>query len=233
MALNKAKGDILILTDGDTFFSKDAVSELLKPFTNKKVGGVSGRPISQDGKSNKFGYWGRLLSDSADKRRKDTMKAIDDYYVSDKKFFPMSGYIMAMRNIELDIPQNVLSDDAYISYSIRNKGYEIGYTPKATCSVKYPTNLKDYYKQKIRSLGGFKQLEQFGIMQRDKQSRSFFIELGYTFYALTYPKNITEFFWSLFLFPVRLLTWIRILWERVILKKDMPKSGWDRIESTK
>ena len=32
MAFKKAKGDIFILTDGDTYFEKDAVKELLKPF---------------------------------------------------------------------------------------------------------------------------------------------------------------------------------------------------------
>ena len=233
MALNKAKGDILILTDGDTFFGKDAVRELLKPFKDKQVGGVSGRPISKDEKDNIFGYWGHLLSDSADKRRRETMKIVNEYYVSDKTFFPMSGYIMAMRNLHLDIPSNVLSDDAYMSYSIRNKDYEIGYAPKATCFVKYPTNLRDYYKQKVRSLGGFKQLEQFGVMQRDKQSRSFWIELGYVPFALVYAKSIKQFFWSILLFPVRFWTWVRIFWERTILKKDMGKTGWERIESTK
>lgn len=234
MAISKAKGDILILTDGDTFFGKDAVKELIRPFENETVGGVSGRPVSQDEKDNVFGYWGHLLSDSADHRRKSTMiKKNTDYYVSSKKFFPMSGYIMAMRKMDINIPRNVLSDDAFISYSIRNEGFEIAYAPNARCFVKYPTNLNDYYKQKVRSLGGFKQLKEFGVMQRDRQSRSFLIELGYAFYVLRYAKSLKQFIWSLSLFPIRLLTWIKIFWERVILKRDMPKDGWKRIESTK
>ena len=96
MAFKRAKGDIVILTDGDVFFEKNAVKELIKPFENSKVGGVSGRPVSQDKKDNKFGYWGHLLSDSADHRRKNTMKKEqgEDYYVSGKTFFPMSGYCL-------------------------------------------------------------------------------------------------------------------------------------------
>ena len=156
-----------------------------------------------------------------------------DYYLSRDTFFPMSGYIMATRNINFKIPPDVLSDDAYISYELRNKDYEVGYTRKAECYVKYPTSLKDYYKQKIRSLGGFVQLERMGIFKKDKQSRSFFIELGYAFYALSYASNLKEFFWSCLLFPVRLWTWVRIFWERRILKKGMPKHGWERIVSTK
>lgn len=235
MALDKAVGDIIILTDGDTFFEKNAVSELIKPFENKKVGGVSGRPKSQDSRDNMFGYWGHLLSDSADHRRSHTMKSVDgtDYFVSDEKFFPMSGYIMAIKNIKFGIPQNVLSDDAYISYTLRNRGYNIAYAPNAVCYVKYPTNLKDYFKQKVRSLGGFKQLERLGIFQKDKQSRSFLIELTYAFYVLKYPRNFRELIWSIYLFPIRLITWVKILWERVILRKDMASTGWERIESTK
>jgi cellulose synthase/poly-beta-1,6-N-acetylglucosamine synthase-like glycosyltransferase len=235
MALKKARGEIIILTDGDVYFERGAVEELIKPFENKNIGGVSGRPASQDSRDNCFGYWGHLLSDSADHRRKGTMNAVEgkEYYVSGENFFPMSGYIMAVRNMNIDIPKDVLSDDAYISYFIRNKGLDIAYAPRAVSYVKYPTNLRDYYKQKIRSLGGFKQLKRMGIFQRDRQSRSFLIELTYAFYVLRYPENLREFWWSLLLFPVRLITWIRIVWERDILKKGMPKGGWERIESTK
>lgn len=235
MAFKKAKGDILILTDGDTYFEKDSVKKLLEPFENEKVGGVSGRPVSQDKKDNMYGYWGHLLSDSAHDRRVNTKKLAKDkeYYISGKTFFPMSGYIMAVRNMDIKLPSNALSDDAYISYFIRNKGLEVAYAPKAICYVKYPTNFKDYLKQKVRSIGGFTQLKQMGIFKKDKQSRSFWIELKYTGFVLKYAKNIREFIWSLFLFPTRLFTWIAIFWERGILKKDMPKSGWERIESTK
>ena len=234
LAFKKARGDIWILTDGDTYFEKNAVKYLIEPFKNSKVGGVSGRPVAMNKKSSMFGYWGHLLSDAAHHRRIITMnKKESNYYLSNQEFFPMSGYIMAVRNFNFDIPPNVLSDDAYLSYSIRNIGKEIAYAPLAKCYVKYPTNLKDYYKQKVRSLGGFIQLKEFGVFQKDKQSRSFLIELRYASFVLKYATNPKEFIWSLTLFPVRLITWIKIFWERVILKKDMPKTGWERIQSTK
>ncbi len=234
LAFKKAKGDIWILTDGDTYFEKDSVKYILEPFQNKDVGGVSGRPVSKDSKNNMMGYWGHLLSGAAHHRRISTMNTKDgEYYMSNNSFFPMSGYIMAVRKIDFEIPSNVLSDDAYISYSIRNEGKQIAYAPSAKCYVKYPTNIKDYYKQKVRSLGGFIQLKQFGVFKKDKQSRSILIELKYASFVLGYATNVKEFIWSLLLFPIRLITWLRIYWERGILKKDMPKLGWERIESTK
>jgi cellulose synthase/poly-beta-1,6-N-acetylglucosamine synthase-like glycosyltransferase len=234
MALKKAKGDIIILTDGDTYFDRNAVEEILKPFGNDNVGGVSGRPVSRDEKNNPMAYYGHLLSDSAHHKRSHTMKLIPNtnYYISNKEFFPMSGYIMAVRNIDLNIPEDVLSDDAYISYTLRNKGLEIGYAPEARCFVKYPTSLKDYFKQKVRSIGGFIQLEKYEVFKRDKQSRSIGIELKYFFFVFKYAKNIKELIWSLLFFPIRLWTWMRIFWERRVVKKDFKKT-WVRIESTK
>lgn len=233
MAIKKAKGDILIFTDGDTYFDKQSVKYLTEPFVNPDVWGVSGRPVSKDSLENIFGYWGHLLSDAAHDRRVTTISSKEgNYYVSDKDFFPMSGYIMATRKITLDIPQDVLSDDAYISYFIRNMDKQIAYAPMAMCYVKYPTNLSDYYKQKVRSLGGFIQLKELGVFKKDKQSRSLFIELKYTFFVFKYAKSLKQFTWSLTLFPVRLWTWVKIYWERVIVKKDFTKT-WVRIESTK
>lgn len=234
LAIQKAKGDILLFTDGDTYFARNSIKYLLEPFSDRKIGGVSGRPVSSDIKDSMFGYWGHLLSDSGHHRRVHTITdKSGNYYISGKTFYPMSGYIMATRNYNFDIPSNVLSDDAFISYTIRNMDKQIAYAPKAKCYVKYPTNLTDYYKQKVRSLGGFVQLKRFGIFKKDKQSRSFLIELRYASFVFKYAKNLKEFFWSLMLFPVRLLTWIMIFWERGILRKDMPESGWERIESTK
>jgi cellulose synthase/poly-beta-1,6-N-acetylglucosamine synthase-like glycosyltransferase len=234
MALEEARGGLLILTDGDTHFDRNAVKELLKPFSNKKIGGVSGRPVAIDSKDNQMGYYGNLLADSAHQHRSTVMELVDNagYYISSKKFFPMSGYIMAIRNINMKIPEDVLSDDAYISYIIRNNKYEIGYAPNARCYVKFPQSLKDYFKQKVRSIGGFIQLEQYGIFERDKQSRSLVIEMRYLLYVIKYAKNIKELMWSTLFIPIRLWTWIRIFWERRILRKDFTRT-WVRIESTK
>jgi len=234
MAIKRAKGKILIFTDGDTHFGENSIPSLLEPFKEKDIGGVSGRPLSSDKKNNIFGYWGHLLSDSAHHRRCSLMRKVEgkDYYKSKNSFFPMSGYIMATRKFDFSVPDDVLSDDAYISYSIRNQNSEIAYSPKATCYVKYPQKISDYYKQKVRSIGGFIQLKNYGIFQKDKQSRSVLIELSYSLFVLKYAKNVRELVWSLALFPVRLLTWIKIYWERVIIKKDFSKT-WVRIESTK
>lgn len=224
LALNEAKGDILVLTDGDVFFGKNATTELIRAFKKNNVYGVTGRPISRDKKDTMMGYFGHLLSDAAHHKRMKTLKK--------RKFFPMSGYIMAIRNFQLKLPEDVLSDDAYISYVITNKGKHILYAPKAKALVKYPRNLNDYYKQKVRSLGGYLQLQGYDVVNKEKKTRTFKDEIAYFWFPFSYASNFKEFFWSMLLFPIRLITWIRIFFERRILKKDF-KNTWIRIESTK
>ncbi len=224
LALNEAKGNILVLTDGDVFFDKNATTELIKPFEDSNVYGVTGRPVSRDEKDTMMGYFGHLLSDAAHHKRMRTLK--------ETKFFPMSGYIMAIRNFHLKLPEDVLSDDAYISYIVENKGKKIDYAPNARAFVKYPKNLKDYYKQKVRSLGGYLQLQEYGIVKEGKKIRTLKDELAYFWFPFSYASNIRELFWSKLLFPIRLITWIKIFFDRKVFKKNFVKS-WTRIESTK
>ena len=74
MGLKDAKGEILFLTDGDVYCEKNSLELILKHFKNRKIGGVTGRPVSIDNKDNFMGYMGHLLADAAHHKRMVTMK---------------------------------------------------------------------------------------------------------------------------------------------------------------
>src|SRR5260221_13135909 len=236
MAMDKATGEILIFTDGDVYFGENAVQNLLKHFNDPKVSMVTGRPKSDDPKTTMMGYFGNLLADAAHHKRSIDLsnepvgKSLT--FVKKRSFFPVSGYIYAMRKTDIRFPPHTLVDDAYISYRIYNDGGKIEYAPDAEVFVKYPTNLADYFNQKKRSTGGFVQLWDYGIVKPETKTRSFGRELEYFWFPINYAKNIKEFFWSLMLYPIRLWLWILIYWERRVVKKDFVKT-WVRIESTK
>jgi cellulose synthase/poly-beta-1,6-N-acetylglucosamine synthase-like glycosyltransferase len=236
LAFQKVKGEIIILTDGDVYFEKNAVAQLLIDFHDPNVGGVTGRPVSQDSKNYMMGYIGHLLADAAHHKRMINLKKIDSgkssIFVSKSDFFPMSGYIMAIRNIGLELPNDVLVDDAYLSYIFHNKGMKIAYKPEAIAYVKYPKTVSDYMKQKKRSLGGYIQLWKYGIVNSSNKSRSFWQEVQYFWFPIFYAKKLKEYFWSCLFYPIRLYTWIAIWIERKILHKDFNKT-WARVESTK
>jgi cellulose synthase/poly-beta-1,6-N-acetylglucosamine synthase-like glycosyltransferase len=224
-ALNKAfkiaKGDILILSDGDVYIDKNSINYLLDKFQNEKIGAVSGHPVSINNKNTKLGYWSHLLTYIADLRRK---KAI----IIGKKFY-CSGYFYAIRNgLVTSIPETTLSDDGLVSYMIHKQGYKIEYSPESKVYVKYPDNLTDWIKQKKRSAGGYNQIKNW----TKKDMRSFSKESFGIFQVLQYPKNIKEFFWTFQLIFLRLYLWFLIFIDINLKKKDFEKI-WVRIESTK
>jgi len=220
-AFKIAKGDILILSDGDVYVSENAVESLLKEFNNLKIGAVSGHPVSINDKKNKLGYWSHLLTWIADLRRKKALKI-------HKKFY-CSGYLYAIRkNLVKKIPENTLSDDGIISYMIHEKGYNISYSSDSKVYVKYPDNLKDWIKQKKRSAGGYNQIKEW----TKKEMRSFSKESLGIFQVLQYPENLIEFWWTFELILIRLYLWFLIFIDINLKKKDFEKI-WVRIESTK
>jgi cellulose synthase/poly-beta-1,6-N-acetylglucosamine synthase-like glycosyltransferase len=221
MAFDLAKGDIFVLTDGDVYVGKDSLNKLLEPFSNSKMGAVSGRPVSLNSKKDILGFWSHLLTDIADQRRKKALKT--------KKRFYCSGYLYALRRgIIKNIPKETLSDDGFISHLVYEEKYNIDYIPEAEVYVKFPVNLKDWIDQKRRSAGGYNQIKSW----TKKEIRSFSKESGGIFQVLKYPKSFKEFFWTLELILVRTYLWGLIFKDINIQKKEFNKI-WVRIESTK
>ena len=68
--LKKAKGRILIWTDGNKYFDENTIKLLLEPFEDKKVGIVGGRIILMNPKDNIYGIWNSLLTKNLHKMRK-------------------------------------------------------------------------------------------------------------------------------------------------------------------
>ena len=221
LAVSKAKGNILILTDGDVHVSKGSIGPLLKKLRDKKVGAVSGNPISTDPKNTKYGYWASLLTKIANERRKKAIKT--------KNHLFCSGYLFAIRkSLFPKLSEDLLSEDGFISHKVYEKGYKIEYSEKSEVYVKYPDNFSDWIKQKRRSAGGYKQLkESLGI-----EIRSFKKESLGAFGFLKYVSNPKELFWLLELFLARVYLWYRIHRD-VDLKKKTHKEIWERVESTK
>ena len=134
----------------------------------------------------------------------------------------------------LQIPADTLVDDAWISYLILQKGSSIGYVPEAKVKVIYPNTFRDFIKQKRRSAGGYIQLKKDPITQGLASSRSFGQELKMVLFPIMYAKNIRQLWWSLWMYPLRLIQWLVIFYDQRLARKDLMKSGgWERIESTK
>ncbi len=221
LAVKKAKGEILVWTDGDISISKDSIKKLLKPFEKKEVGAVTGRPVSIDKKNNKFGFWAHMLSNIAHKQRLEQSQ-------KGKNIF-CSGYLFAIRkNLIPVLPEELLSEDGYISHLVYKKGFKIHYSPDSLAYISYPKNFKDWIKQKKRSVGGYNQ----NYKLLNVKIRSFSGESKNFWQLFRYVKNHKELFWLFELFIARLYLWTVIYWD-INIKKKKREELWLRVESTK
>lgn len=220
VAFKKARGDILFLTDGDVYISKNAIPLMLEKF-KPGIGAVTGRPVSIDDKRKMLGYWGHLLSCVAHKRREIGLKF--------KKRIFCSGYLFAFRKGIFDeIPKEFISEDGYMSHLVYEAGYKIDYSPKSEVYIKYPSTFKDWITQKKRSVGGYNQIK----MAIGKEIRSFKKESLGVIDVLKYPQTIRDYFYTFLLILARIYLWFVIFIDVNIKKKELKKI-WLRVESTK
>jgi len=151
LALREARGDLLVLTDGDVYVAEGAVRALLKPFEDPAVGVVSGRPVSISPRETMLGYWSHLLVEAGAHRQRSLRAARGE-------FFESSGYLYAFRRgLVGHIPEDSLAEDGLISHRVAEQGYRTAYAPEAVVCVKYPSTYRDWTKQKVRSMGGYAQ----------------------------------------------------------------------------
>jgi cellulose synthase/poly-beta-1,6-N-acetylglucosamine synthase-like glycosyltransferase len=215
----KAKGKILVLTDADVFISENAIQPLLDKLKDPTIGAVSGHPLPTNSRNTKLGYWSHLLTQMVHIWRKKV------------KFISCSGYLYAIRKDLLQkMPQDTLSDDAYNSHIVKNKGYRIAYSENSFVYVKYPDNFSDWIKQKKRSAGGYNQIKY--IFKEKNIDRSLTKESAGIFQVLKYPQSFMEFIWTSELIFARIYLWLLIFKDINIKKQDF-KKVWVRIESTK
>jgi len=221
---NGNKDDLIISTDGDVYVSENTLSEIVKAFEDPDIGCVTCKPVSIDNKKNKYGYWSHLLFAGIDKVRKRLSR--------ERKFFECSGYLFAIRNSVIsDFPLET-SEDSIIPYLFWKKGYKIKYLDNVEVYVKNPDNWKDWKNQKIRNIKGHENLNK--IVPDMPRTKSFFSEIKEgTIFALTYPKNLKEFYWTLQLFYARLNIYLVAF--KDLRKKQEYSDGWreTEIKSTK
>lgn len=224
LGLARARGEIIVLTDGDVHVAPGALEALLAPFADPHVGAVSGRPVSASPRGTLLGYWSHLLTDAgahAERLKRDAAG----------QFFVCSGYLYAIRaGLVEHIPEDALAEDAVVSHLVARRGYKVRYAPYAKVVVKYPATYCDWLKQKVRSAGGYTQPV---IARSPLRMRSFRHEaLAGTWRALGYARSLRELAWTLALFAARLHLWLLIFW-RVRVHQHPLADLWQRVESTK
>lgn len=142
-----ATGDILILSDANTMFAKDAIRRLLAPFADPKIGGVCGRLVFVEGQSTTKEnlYW-----------RLETWLKIKESQID--SCLGANGAIYAIRH-ELFwsfLPSTTIVDDFVIGMKVREAGKRLVYVSEAVAREDMPKDVQAEWHRRIRiGAGGY------------------------------------------------------------------------------
>ncbi len=148
---------IVVFTDANTLLNKEALSNIVKHFSDEKVGCVSGEK--------------RIYTKTADKasaagegiywKYESILKKLD-YQLNSA--VGAAGELVAYRTELFEqLPEDTILDDFTQSMIIASKGYKIAYEPNAYAIETASENVGEELKRKIRiSAGGWQSIDRLG-----------------------------------------------------------------------
>ena len=133
--MRQANGDILVLVNADNIVENGSLANLVRPFHDEKVGVAGGHPLPVNDKSTVAGFAVHMLWDMHHRL---------------SLIYPKVGEMMAFRNLHIQIPTGMQSDEDLIRMDLEKKGYRSVYVGEATVINKGPATVRDYIKQRTR-----------------------------------------------------------------------------------
>ncbi|MBX7045422.1 MAG: glycosyltransferase [Ignavibacteria bacterium] len=148
--VEKANGEILVFSDANSYFNKEALINLTKHFADKQVGCVAGEKRVKKSEHSTSGegeglYW----------KYESLLKKIDSKLWT---CVGAAGEIFAIRkNLWGEgVAQNTLIEDFVVSMKVAEKGYRVIYEPEAYAEEEPTVDMKEEYIRRRRiAAGGF------------------------------------------------------------------------------
>jgi len=175
-ALKKAKGEIIVISDADATLSKNSMLIIAEKLQTRDIGcvGLCTIPRENTCSPEELEYWIlnsklRFLESNVD----SAFSTIATCYAFKKKLLKQ-------------FPKDVIADDLYTTFKIREKGYRVIYTPDAVAyEERAAKNVKTMLKHKFRK----------AIADIHEFRRFNFKLLSFSgFGSLIYPTRILQFF---------------------------------------
>jgi cellulose synthase/poly-beta-1,6-N-acetylglucosamine synthase-like glycosyltransferase len=137
----RANGEIVVLSDANTMFKRDAVRKLVRHFKSPQIGCVCGelRFISETGEQKAEGfYW----------KYEVILKFLESKLGS---VLGANGAIYAIRKELFNpIPPNTIIDDFVIGMNVKRKGYRVIYDPEAVAYEEAADGVKSEFRRRVR-----------------------------------------------------------------------------------
>ncbi len=154
--IDKADSKILVLSDANVMFDENTIKELVKPFSNKKIGLVDTRMTNTGLKKE-----GISIQEKSYISREVMIKNYEGKLWG-TMMGPFGGCFAIRRELYSPVPVNFLVDDFFICMKILEKGYKTVNNINAIVYEDVSNNLSDEFRRKIRiATGNFQNLWEF------------------------------------------------------------------------
>ena len=145
-AMQRIGSDIVVFSDANNMYDENALRELVLPFSDPRVGAVSGAKSIIKGDSllgeSEGIYW---KYESFIKKKETQIGCCTG----------VAGEIFAVRRQVFESPPDgVINDDFYIAMLIIKKGYQVVYAKDAHSSERISADSKDEMERRARIVGG-------------------------------------------------------------------------------
>lgn len=153
-ALALVRGEIIVLSDANNSYEPRALLELVKPFSDERVGATTGSKViqQQDGllSESEGLYWRYESFLKTQETRLSTCTAA-------------IGEIMAVRRFLFEaLPENTINDDFYLVMRVIQRGYDVIYVPTARSIERVSSSAEDEIVRRARIVAGRYQAMGFG-----------------------------------------------------------------------
>ena len=142
--VKKASGDILIFSDANTIYDKNAIHKLVRYFSDSKIGGVCGKLVLLNPNSNLGGTGEQLYWNYENFLKK--------YEGKFKTVLGANGAIYALRkDLYQPLPEDkVIMDDFIVPLKAVEQGYDVIYDDEAFATETTSPDVKGEFQRKIR-----------------------------------------------------------------------------------
>jgi len=141
--MEKANGEIIVFSDANTIYEKDAVKEIVSCFTDNSVGGVCGELIlkkyKEQATSDEIKYW----------KYENRLKHLESKF---NTVIGATGGIYAIRkNLYDKLPESrFITHDFFTSMNVVKKGFRVVYNKNARAYELSSPSIKGEFVRKVR-----------------------------------------------------------------------------------
>lgn len=181
LAIKKSKYEFIVSIDSDTIIGKNAIVDLLTPFSDPEVGATTGNILIKNEKQNLLTriqaglYWVGLNIYKIGQSTQGNVVCCSGCFSAYRKE-DLTGVLDEYVNQTFLGKKCHASEDRYLTNLINENGKKVLYVRNAICYTEAPSSLKKFIKQQVRWKRGFYRECLYTVTYSFKKSKLLYFE---------------------------------------------------------